>query len=303
MNLSLPIVLLGSGLVLDLAAATLMAIAAVLFALLGVSCRRALAVSLAARIAFVVAVAGAATQLLAAELLLFLTGGAMLGYAVLALALTGLRPLKDSHALSVAMLLVAGDLALLELVMLLAKAAPDLGYAQAGPSLGDLLKEPLGAFCLVLGFGSRVSLVALCVPASTRVGADFALLPGWLLLGLCASAGALRLTCAGAFGFVCAAPLQPVLWWIVPLALVAWQLPRLAPRAIALARRAGTWSARRRDESAGMLAAIERATIGLPQALARIEARLTTWPVAMGGSVVLALVIAAVLMVGAESGL
>jgi len=293
------IVLLGSTLSLDAAAPGIIAVALAVSLVLALACRHSLRTSLAARIAFGFVLAGALTQVLAGELLLFLTGGAIVGYAMLALSLAGPRALTRFHALAAALLIVTGDLALLELVMILAKSSADLSYFGAGAVLGKALEGSLARFCLVLGFGSRLALVALCVPEGRSSAANIATLPGWVLLGACSTVGAIRLFCAGDFAASCAAPGVFVLWWVPVLALLAWQLPRAVPRWLRLLDAAGAATGRLRDTLYALPASgVRTAGRHLATSAMRSERRLTQWPVAMGLFLLLVIVCALLLLVG-----
>lgn len=297
MNALADIVLLGTSLRIDAAAAVIILVVLSLCIVLGVACRPSLQKSRAARIAFAFVLIGALVQVLAGELLLFLTGGAIVGYAMLALGLSGPRALTRFHALAAAVLIVAGDLALLELVMLLAKSSPDLTYEGTGAVLSKVMADPLARFCLVLGFGSRLGLVALCIPEGRSSAANVATLPGWLLLGVSSTVGAVRLSCGGGFGTSCAAPLVGVLWWVPVLAVVAWQLPRAIPAFLRLVGAAGAFTATLRDmiqeASGNVLHAIAR---HIPAALLAMERRLSLWPVAMGVLLLLLAVFALLLV-------
>ena len=283
MSLPADSVLLGTALVVDGAAMVSALAVLALWLTLAIACLPTLRASPAARIALGFVLLGGLLQVLAGELLLFLTGGAVIGYAMLALSLAGPRALSAFHALAAMLLVLAGDLALLELVMLLAKYAQDLSYSGAGAVLEKTLKDGLALFCLVLGFGSRLALVALCVPEGRSSAANIATLPGWLLLGLCSTVGAVRLFCAGGFGISCAAPGTIVLWWVPVLAVIAWQLPRAVPVLVRLVRAGGRNTARLRDTLFDhQVSAMRSATRYASRSALLTEKSLTRWPVAMG---------------------
>jgi hypothetical protein len=287
MNVSADIVLLGARAGVDAMTWWFLAVVAALLLTLAVTCGPTLRDSRGARIAFAFVVVGALVQCIARDMLTFLSGGAILGYAMLAFAMTGARVLTSLHALAAALLLVVGDLALLELVMLLHKSAMALSFADAGGVLAKVAEEPLAQFCLVLGFGSRVALVALCVPEGRSSAANIATLPGWVLLGVCAAAGALRLSCGGLPAFACAKPLAAALWSVPLLALVAWQLPRAAPLLLRMRSVAGALGEGLRTAAVRLLRGALRPLQCAPAALRRGEAWVSTWPVAMGVVVML----------------
>lgn len=293
------IVLLGTTLQIDTPTLGISAAVLVLCFALAVACLKSLRASMAARIALAFVLVGALTQVLAGELLLFLTGGAVVGYAMLALSLAGPRALTRFHALAAALLIVTGDLALLELVMLLAKTSADVSFSGAGEVLAKTLEDDLARFCLILGFGSRLALPALCIPEGRSSAANIATLPGWLLLGFCSTAGAVRLFCSGDFGARCAAPGLFMLWWVPLLAVLAWQLPRAVPVCLRLARGAGTGATRLRDAlQARPSSAFDAASRRLARSATLSEKRLTQWPVAMALFLLLILACALLLLPG-----
>lgn len=303
MNLPADTVLLGTALHVDGAALVSAGAVLALWLTLAMACLPTLRASPAARIAFGLVLPGGLLQVLAGELLLFLTGGAVIGYAMLALSLAGPRALTAFHALAAMLLILAGDLALLELVMLLAKNAPDLSYRGAGAVLAKTLQDGLALFCLVVGFGSRLALAALCVPEGRSSAANIATLPGWLLLGLCSTVGAVRLFCAGGFGAACAAPGTVVLWWVPVLAVIAWQLPRAVPVLVRRVRAAGRNTARLRDTLFNsQVTALRSATRYATRSTLLTEKRLTRWPVAMGLFLLLLLACALLLLGGGGPG-
>jgi hypothetical protein len=238
---------------------------------------------------------GAITQVFAGELLLFLTGSAVLGYAMLALALAGPRALTRLHALAAAILLIASDLALLEMVMLLDKYAENLTYAGAGAAFGKVSGDLLGRFCLVVGFGSRVALVALCIPEGRSSSANIATLPGWVLLGVCATAGAIRLACEGSLSLQCAGSFIDVLWWVPVLAVLAWQLPRTVPQLLKAVNSVGGLSSRIRSAMLQLIAPLRPLSERVPGIMLRMESTGSAWAVAMGAMVILALLFVLVL--------
>jgi hypothetical protein len=156
----------------------------------------------------------------------------------------------------------------------------------------------LAQFCLVLGFGSRVALPALCVPEGRSSAANIATLPGWVLLGVCAIAGALRLSCTGGFGPACLEPLAGVLWSVPLLAVVAWQLPRATPLLLRTAGAVGAIAERLRDGALERVGVVARPLVRLPGALRRGEALLSTWPIALGTAVLLAALLVLVSFAG-----
>ena len=291
--LPLDSVLLGSVLVIDAAALMLCAGIALLTLALLRSRRAALQVSAAARLAFALVVGAALLQCLSGEMLLFLSAGAVLGYALLALGLAEPRCLTPNHAIAAEALLVAGDLALLELAMLLGKSGAPLTFAGAGSALAKLRGDALAAFCLVLGFGSRVGLFALCLPAGRASRAQLALLPGWLLLAVCATAGAVRLSCAGDFAASCAAPLGTVLWWVPALALIAWLLPLWTPGLIRLLADLGRMLERLRNSTLHNLNTVIAAGKSASGSALRAESLLTRWPLALAAGILVALALVA----------
>jgi hypothetical protein len=296
-------VLLGTALQVD--GAGLVSVVAVfaLWLTLALACLPTLRASLAARSALGFVLLGALLQVLAGELLLFLTGGAVAGYAMLALSLAGPRALTVFHALAATLLVLVGDLALLELVMLLAKYAPDLSYGSAGTVLEKTLQDGLALFCLVLGFGSRLALPALCIPEGRSSAANVATLPGWLLLGMCSTLGAVRLFCVGSVGASCAAPGTIVLWWVPVLAAIAWQLPRAVPGLVRLVRATGQNSARLRDTLfTCQVSAIRSATRYATRSIILTEKSLTRWPVALGLFLLLLLTCAVLLLQAVDLG-
>lgn len=290
-------VLLGTSLVVD-GAALISALAVLaLWLTLALACLPTLRASLAARIALGFVLLGALLQVFAGELLLFLTGGAVVGYAMLALSLAGPRALTPFHALAAMLLVLAGDLALLELVMILDKYAQDLSYSGAGAVLEKTLKDGLALFCLVLGFGSRLALVALCVHEGRSSAANIATLPGWLLIGMSSTVAAVRLFCAGGFSASCAAPGTIVLWWVPVLAVIAWQLPRAVPLLLRGVRAVGRGAARLRDTVFDyQVSAVRSARRHATRSALLTEKSLTRWPVAMGLFLLLLLTCAMLLL-------
>jgi hypothetical protein len=294
-TLTLDSILLGSTLVFDGASLAASTIAALLLVALALTQSVSLRRSIAARITFALAGIAMLLQCLAGEMLLFLAAGAVLGYALLALGLTGPRRLTRQHAIAAAALLVAGDLALLELAMLLAKSGAARTFADAGGTLAAVRGDPLAEFCLVLGIGSRLGLPALCLRAGQESRARLALLPGWLLLAAGAVAGAVRLSCAGDFAVSCAAPLGSVLWWVPVLALIAWLLPRWIPALLTAAGRLGSATESVRDATLHRLQAAGKAATDSRGTVLQAESLLTRWPVALGAAMLVAVAVAATL--------
>lgn len=282
MNIHLRSLLLGSELRLDAAAIASLAAVVLLSALLWRSSHRSLYTATGARIAFGLALFGALVQMLAGELLLFMAGGTVLGFAMLALGLSKPGALAPANAKSIALLLVASDLALLELVMLLAKTAPDVTYSQAETAFAKTSGDALLQFCFVLGFGSRLALPVLCVSAYGRSAASVALLPGWLIVGVCSAVGAGRLACANSVGSCRDAPLLSLLWGIPLLVLLAWQLPRLIPAVQDRFDQLGCRATQAHNNAMRALQRLATAGAAAPRLIAEAEARLTDWPVAMG---------------------
>lgn len=283
------VILLGVVFRSDAATAWLLGAIAVLLSVLAAACLPSLRVSRAARIALALVAVGAVTQVIAGELLLFLTGSAVMGYAMLALGLAGPRALTRLHALAAAILLIASDLALLELVMLLDKYADGLSYADAGAAMEKVRGDALARFCLVVGFGSRVALVAMCIPEGRSSAANIATLPGWVLIGFCAAIGAVRLDCPDGLTLRCAEPLLDVLWWVPLLAVLAWQLPRAAPRLIRAVQAAGNLSSALRCAVLRVLSGLQPLRERAPETLLRMESRGGSWAVAMAAMVLLLL--------------
>jgi hypothetical protein len=110
--------------------------------------------------------------------------------------------------------------------------------------------------------------------------------------GLCAGAALLRLNCADGADPACASHTAGVLWWVLPVALLAWLLPRALPRCVRLIERLGETLAAWRDRcKAGFSGGASRAAAALPAALG-MERRLAGWRVAMTLAVLLAAVLA-----------
>jgi hypothetical protein len=296
MTQTLPIVLLGSRLYLDTAAFVLMACIAALFVAIALSPGASQRRSGGAWLAYGCALIGALLQCVAAEFLLYLAAGAILGYGLLALALTGPRPLAPIRAATVAMLLLAGDLALLELAMLIGKSDTSLAFTEAGVALAQLRDDAFAQFCLILGFGSRVALLILFLSRSPLPSATLPQLCAGAALALASSAGAVRLSCAGGFGVQCAEPLVDVLWWVPVLAATALFLPRLSPWLLLAMQRLGDCIARRRDRLQERLLGMLRGGAGLRLRALHVEAGLVQWPVAMAAAVVVAAVLAMFLL-------
>lgn len=300
MTVTLDSVLLGSVLVIDTATLVLSAIVVLLaLALLG-SRSDALSHGAAARIALTLVAGAAVLQCLSGDMLLFLAAGAVLGYALLALGLTAPRCLTPNHAIAAAVLLVAGDLALLELAMLLGKSAAPLTFDNARGALTALRGDTLTEFCLILGFGSRLGLPALCLPARRAARGQLALLPGWLMLAVCAVAGALRLSCGGDIAARCAAPLTNVLWWVPLLALTAWLLPLWTPGVLRALQGFGGTIGELRDRSLQQASRLLAGARTAPAVALRAESLLTRWPVALGAGIVAGVAIAAMLMLSTD---
>lgn len=287
-----PDLLLGSSFIVDTLSRWLLLLSLALFVALGALNLAALQRSRLACSALVVAWLGALCQCLAADLVIFLAGGALLGYGLLALALAMPGALPAARASAMAVLLVAGDLALLELVMLLVKYAQAADYRAAGAALAALRGTPLAVLCVAVGFGSRLALVLPALPSAAAPLAAVRLLSGWIVPGLCAGAALLRLNCADGADPACASRTAGVLWWVLPVALLAWLLPRALPRCIRLIEALGATLAAWRDRCrAGFSGGMSRAAAALPVAIG-IERRLAGWRVAMGLAVLLAAVLA-----------
>ena len=297
----LDVVLLGSSLRFDGTAIPVLLLVLMLQGALAWATRSSLSVSGGARLAYGLVLLGVLAQVLAGELLLYLAGSAVAGYALLALGLSAPGKLSSAHGLTAAILLVIGDLALLELVMLIAKTTPDLAFAAAAPGFEKLTGDPLAAICLVLGFGSRLALLALCLPAGWRTASNAALLPGWVLLAVSAVSGALRLACTGAPGTQCTEALVDAAWWVPALALVAWQLPRAVPRLQAAMQRVGARAAVFGQTLSTMGSRIPGGARRTLLRVARIETALTAWSAATTAATLVAVALVVTLLLASRT--
>lgn len=280
-TLGLEHVLVGSRALLDEPSRWATAVAAVLFLALGLANRRWLAGSPGAAACFLLAWAGVQAQCLAGEQLLYLAGASTAGYAMLALTRAARPEMASWQVAAIAALLLAGDLALLELATLVAEAGPGLSYTEAAATLAGLRGRPLAELCLALGFAGRIAIVGAIVVWSRQPhGAALRLLPGWLAIGLCSMLGRARIADRPPDHDAWLAPWSAELVGALPLLLLALALPGALRRGAAVLEEVGRVAAYIRDRMAGALLPAGRLRSSVRLALDTVEDRLGRWAMA-----------------------
>lgn len=276
-----------------------LSITCVLLVLLWLNSDRASRASTGGRIAVSLALLGAALQVFSGDMLVFLAGGSVLGFSMLALALLRRDLVTSTDAMAITFLLVVGDLALLELLMTLAKSAPELRYREAAAAYSDARGGLLASGCFALGFGSRMALPLLCFSTHWRNSSRVSLLPGWALIAFCAGVGALRLGCTGSTASCDLTVVMPLLWSTPLLALLALILAgrMLAVRACFL--RAGDRVGALRKRGAAGLPERGESGVILQRLLVRAETAVTDWPLAMALFTLVLIICAVSLLMGA----
>jgi len=293
-TVGLDAVLLGSQLALDAPSIALALGGAVLFVALGYVNRGHLAASEGSVACFLLAWAGALAQSLAGDLLLYLTGAATAGLAMLALTVSLWDSFSPWRASGVAAALLAGDLALLELATLLVEGGSGSHYRVAAATLAGLRGDWLVEFCVVLGLGLRVALpLALLRWSDDRVAA-LQVLPGWLAVAACSVLASWRLAPAGLETTTGAlTSWTAVAAWALLLLPVLFLLPAALRLAATCGARVGEWAALLRN--AAVLRIDRAGHADSHRFLSGLEARLTGWPLAMSLLVVFAVVLLTIL--------
>lgn len=287
-------VMLGSGLLLDTPSRWLVAICALLFTILGLSHRRRLVESAGASASFLLAWLGTLACCLTGELLLFLAGTAAAGYALLAFALNSWQPNSGSRVAALAAMLLAGDLAMLELATLLVEVRTGSFFGVAAETLAGMRGQGLVELCLALGIAAPLAIpAAILVWKRDEDPGLVATLPGWLAIAFCSMLAGWRLT-TGAGDEASISPWLSEVTWTLPTLLLLLVLPRLLSSGDYAIDRLGRVTADLRDAAVGALPKPEVSR--LRSSLRGAESRMTSWLLAMSILVMLAAILLAGLL-------
>lgn len=282
-----PGVMLGSGLVFDNASRLSAALCALLFLALGLIHRRRIVESPETAACFLSAWTGVIVQCLTGEMLLFLAAAATSGYSMLGFTLAASRPDRPLRIAAIATVMLAGDLALLELATLLVEVRTGSFYPVAAETLSGMRGQPLVELCIALGLAARLTLPFVVILwARTSKATLVKTLPGWLALAACSVLASWRLA-PGSPGDGLTAPWITELAWALPLLPVVLALPYALARMLDGMDGIGRLAAGLRNIATGLLPRPELKD--LPSVFRGIEARLISWPTAMSALVLLAL--------------
>ena len=293
-SLDLDSVLLGSRLLFDSTAITAASVAALLFLVTGTLNRRRLGNSPGEAAGFLLAWIGVLTLCLAGDLLLYLAGTAVAGYAMLVLSALSRRAITTLSAAALATMLLIGGLAMLELATLLVEAGASSFFDEAAGNLAAMRGELLVELCLILGYAGTVAL-ALVAPiwlaGSSAPSLDkISLMPGWLAIGIGGLLGRARIEAQTAFEDGLAEWVIEMAW-AVPLAVLLFFLPAILHVVRRWLLQIGLLAGRASAVIAGLPSKPQSFSRPWQRWIRDLEARLVDWTAATSLLVLVALVL------------